>query len=232
MGSSKFAILRYKWVIFPFVLVVSAILIFLIIRMDVSAGQPSLKPDSAVIRYRFGGEVITHYLTGIAAITIYRRPEALDAVVFNLKSGKDYVVNADLLVDYELAPGTNIQKQVALNKLYYRYDPYLQGEKQGWHKEWAESEYLKWVGRLPTDAEWLEILNEVTRGMEHPQMEQWIQYSPPAIRHFIETEFLTISGRAPSEDEIRPFYERLLAGDTYEKISKDIQTEVAKVREQ
>jgi hypothetical protein len=222
MASSKLTIPRLWWGVILVILVVAAVSVVFMTRMKAAAGESAIGPDTVVYRYRFGGEVISHYLSGVATVTEYRRPDVVDAVVFNLKDGNDYVLNADLLVDYRLSADTTIEKLQALNKLFYRYDPYLQGEKQGWHKEWVDAEYMKWVGRLPTDAEWLEILNELTRGVEHHQMERWIQYSPPAILHFIETEFSEAAGRAPTEAEIKPFYDRLLAGENYDEISKDM----------
>lgn len=222
MASSKSLFRRRWWIILPVILIVVVASVFLITRKDASAGGLTVGQDTVVVRYRFGGEVITQYVNGVATITEYRRPDVLFGVVFNLKNGKDYVLNADKLVDYRIAPDSTIEKRPPVGKVYYRYDPYLQGEKQGWHKEWVDQEYLKWVGRLPTDAEWLEILNELTRGVEHPQMELWIQYSPPAIRHFIEAEYQTASGRKPTETEMQPLYKRLLNGESYDKISADI----------
>jgi len=222
MASSKQIIPRLWLGVILAVLVVAAVSVVFMTRMRASAGESAIGPDTVVYRYRFGGEVITHYLSGVATVTEYRRPDVVDAVVFNLKNGDDYVLNSNLLVEYSLSPDSTIEKRQALNKLYYRYDPYLQGEKQGWHKEWVDAEYMKWVGRLPTDAEWLEMLNELTRGVEHHQMERWIQYSPPAILHFIESVFQETAGRVPTEAEIKPFYDRLLAGEEYEQISKDM----------
>lgn len=222
MGSFK-TVFRWRWWgILLVIMTGTAVAAAVIIRKDDSANLSGIGPDMAMIQYRFHGEVMTHYLSGIASISEYRRPEEIDAVVFNLKAGDDYVVNADKLVNYTLAPNTTIEKVEKLNQLYYHYDPYLQGEKQGWHKEWAEAEYLKWVGRLPTEAEWLEVLNELTRRMEHPQMSRWIQYSPPAIRHFIETEYLAAFGRLPAGPELQQYYDRLLAGETYEQIREEI----------
>jgi hypothetical protein len=234
MASSK-AVFRWRWWgILLAVVAAGAVMAAVAARKDASAGEPSagqarvIGPNTVVVRYRFLGEVATHYLDGVAAVTVYRRPEEIDAVVFNLETGKDYVVNADKLVDYALAPDTAIQTREELNKLYYHYDPYLQGEKQGWHKEWADAEFMKWAGRLPTDAEWLEMLNELTRRMEHPQMAHWIQYSPPAIRQFIETEFLAAYQRAPTDAEARQYYDRLQAGETYEQISTEIHAEAGR----
>lgn len=202
------------------VLAVFAGVILYFTQMKAAGGELTIGPDSVAYRYRFGGEIITHYLDDVAAITEYRHDNVLDEVVFNLKSGKDYVVNSPLLVDYTFSTKTTIERRQIMDKVYYRYDPYLQGEKQQWHKEWVDEQYLKYVGRLPTDAEWLEALNELTRGVEHFQMERWIQYSPPAIRYFIGNQFKTYAGREPTETEAKPYFERLAAGESFEVVEK------------
>jgi hypothetical protein len=203
--------------------VVAGSIIF-ITRMQAAGGEPAIGPDTAAFRYRFGGEIITQYLPGVTSITQYRHGDVVDEVVFNLKSGKDYVVNSNLLVDYTFSTRTTIQMRTVMNKTYYRYDPYLQGEKQQWHKEWVEQEYLKWAGRLPTEAEWMEAFNELTRGVEHYQMDRWIQYSPPAIRYFIIAQFESFAGRAPTETEAGQYFKRLAAGESYEEVAARIKS--------
>ncbi len=212
------------------VLAVLAALIFFIVQMKAASGSRPIGPDGVAYRYRFGGAIITQYLEGVAAITEYRHDNLVDEVVFNLKNGKDYVVNTPLIVDYTFSTRTTIERRQVMNKVYYRYDPYLQGEKQQMHKEWVDEQYLKYAGRLPTDAEWLEALNELTRGVEHFQMERWIQYSPPAIRYFITTQFESLAGREPTGAEAQPYFDRLAAGESYEVVGKDIQDSLRKSR--
>jgi hypothetical protein len=233
MASSSPGLLNRRSGLTLLVVVVLALiagLIFFITSPKAASGNRSIGPDTVAYRYRFGGEIITQYLDGVAAITEYRHDNVVDEVVFNLKNGKDYVVNAPLIVDYTFSTRTAIEQRQIMDKVYYRYDPYLQGEKQQWHKEWIDEQYLKYVGRLPTDAEWLEALNELTRGVEHFQMERWIQYSPPAIRYFITTQFEALAGREPTEAEAQQYFERLAAGESFEVVGKDIQNSLLKSR--
>jgi hypothetical protein len=195
-----------------------------------AAGAPALASNAVRYRYRFGGEVVAHVLENVTTVTEYRRPEAVDQVVLGLENGDFYVLNADILVDYNLAPEAKIERRQVMNQLFNHYDPYLQAEKQGWHREWVDEQYLKWAGRLPTDSEWLEAFNELTRGVEHHQMERWIQYSPPAIRHSVDTRFESIAGRPPTEAEVAPFYARLLAGEPYPAVEKDLALSARKLR--
>jgi hypothetical protein len=183
---------------------------------------PALSPGVVRYRYRFGGEVVTHDLANVVAVTLYRTPEVVDQVVFNLESGRDYVLNADVLVDYRLPPDGSVERREVLNQTYHHYDPYLQAEKQGWHREWVNEQYRKWVGRLPSEQEWLEALNELTRGVAHHQMERWIQYSPQACAHFVQTRSLALLGREPTPAEARLFCRRLLDGARYEEIEQEI----------
>jgi len=185
-----------------------------------SAPAP-LPANTVKYRVRFGGDVITQYLPGVVAVTLYRSRSGVDGVVFNLENGRDWVLNADKLVDYTLSP-TGIQRREVLNELYYHYDPYLQGEKQKLHQDWTNEQYLKWVGRLPTEEEWLEVLNELTRGVEHRQMELWIQYSPAACQRFVAERFMTLLGRAPTPAEARFYYRQLLDGGSYAEVEKAI----------
>lgn len=226
MASSEPGFIRRKSGI---ILAVAAILVILagfilfFTRMQAGGGELSIGPDTAAYRYRFGGEIFTHYLDDVAAITEYRHDTFTDEVVFNLKDGNDYVVNAPLIVDYTFSTNTTIEQRQIYDKVYYRYDPYLQGEKQQWHQEWVNEQYMKYAGRLPDEMEWMEALNELTRGVEHFQMERWIQYSPPAIRYFIAAQFDSQAGRAPTEAEIKMFFERLAAGESYEAVGNAIQ---------
>lgn len=213
-----------------FALVIIAGMTFFIARQEAPGGKPLIRPDTVAYRYRFGGEIFTHYLDGVAAITEYRHDDVVDEVVFNLKTGKDYVVNSPLIVDYTFSTRMTIEQRQIMDKVYYRYDPYLQGEKQQWHKEWVEEQYLKYAGRLPTDAEWMEALNELTRGVEHFQMERWIQYSPPALHRFIASQFETLAGRAPTEAEANQYYERLALGESYEAVGSEIQGYLSRSR--
>jgi hypothetical protein len=211
-------------------LAVIAGLTFFITHLKAAGGNRLNAPDTVAYRYHFGGEIITQYLDQVAAITEYRHDDVVDEVVFNLKNGKDYVVNAPLIVDYTFSTRTTIERRTVVDKVYYRYDPYLQGEKQQWHKEWVDEQYLKYAGRNPTDAEWMEAFNELTRGVEHFQMERWIQYSPPAIRHFITSRFETIAGREPTAAETQSYFERLAAGESFEAVGKDLQNSLQKSR--
>lgn len=172
MASSNPGLQRRKAGIilaFAVVLVLLVGLTLFIRQMKASNGELSIGPNTVAYRYRFGGEIFTHYLDDVAAITEYHHKEAggkevVDEVVFNLKDGNDYVVNAPLIVDYTFSTETSIEQRRIYDKVYYRYDPYLQGEKQQWHQEWVNEQYLKYAGRLPTEAEWLEALNELTLG--------------------------------------------------------------------
>ena len=173
-------------------------------------------------RYRFGGETIRHNLQGIEAVSEYRRGEIVDQVVFHLASGKDFVLNADILVDYEFSPGSQLEIGVKQNELYHHYDPYLQAEKQEMHRQWVNEQYLKWSGREATYDEWIEALNELTRGVEHHQMERWIQYSPPACAFYMSRQFENTLGRSPSIEEIERFTNALYQGTLYETVEEDI----------
>jgi len=212
------------------ILVILVGLFVFVSQLQASSGVPRIGPNTVAYRYRFGGEIITQYLEDVVVITEYRHNNAVDEVVFSLRNGKDYVVNAPLIVDYTFSTKPTFERRQVLNKVYYRYDPYLQGEKQQWRKELVEENYQKYAGRLPTEAEWLEALNELTRGVEPFQMERWIQYSPPAIRYFIKTQFEILVGRAPAETEEQQYFKRLTAGESYEAVLQDLQSSLSKQR--
>jgi len=224
MANSKLISRRLVMLLLlPGALIALALLIFILTGFPrASASGLSLDKDEVSYRYRFGGDVITHVLQDVSVITEYRRPDVVDQVVFDLENGQFYVLNADILVDYRIASNSTIEKREAMNQLFNHYDPYLQAEKQGWHQEWVNEQYMKWAGRLPTDAEWLEALNELTRGVEHHQMERWIQYSPPALHHFVDTTFQTVFGRTPLDSEITPFYDLLINGESYSVVEKKL----------
>jgi hypothetical protein len=184
---------------------------------------PAALPARVVkYRYRFGGEVVTHYLPSVVAATVYRGRAGVDEVVFNLEDGHDYVLNADKLVDYQLPADGSVERREVRNELYYHYDPYLQAEKQQAHREWTNEQFLQWVGRLPTEQEWLEVLNELTRGVDHRQMERWIQYAPDACRRFVRQSALALWGREPNPAELEYYYRQLIDGDSYENVRKAI----------
>ena len=182
--------------------------------------EPEITPWTVMYRYRFGGEIVTHFLDGVSSVTVYQRADAErpDQVVFNLKSGRDYVLNEDILVDYKLLPDSEIVEHLELNKLYHHYDPYLQGYKQDKHQEWVNEQYQEYAGRLPTEAEWIEALNELTRGVEHHQMQRWIQYSPPSIGYFINHLYSDDLIREPSDVEWEHIFTLLLSGLSYEDL--------------
>jgi len=191
-----------------------------------------VSPQTVLYRYRFGGETMVHYLDGVESVTVYKRAdvETNDQVVFNLEDGRDYVLNADVLVDYELLPGNLIEKFQELNKLYHHYDPYLQGYKQDKHREWVNDQYLEFAGRLPTEAEWMEALNELTRGVEHHQMQRWIQYSPASIEKFIDDLFGDVLQQDPTEEERMYIFSLFLDGmqfETFESLILDWQLETS-----
>jgi hypothetical protein len=195
----------------------------------VGSGNP-LSAGEVSYRYQYLGEEVTHVLRDVTSVTVYRRPEAVDQVVFSLSDGRDYVVNADRLVSYALPDDGSVEQRVAMNKLYHHYDPYLQAEKQRWHHQWVNETYLRWVGRLPTEDEWVAALNELTRGVEHHQMERWIRYSLPARQHLVTTEFGEHLNRSPRESEIFRYTERLRQGDTYDEIRRSIASRAAQER--
>lgn len=186
-----------------------------VLRLEVA---PEVTPNTVLYRYRFGGEIVAHYLDDVESVTTYKRSGAdrYDQVVFNLKNGWDYVLNEDVLVDYELFPGSQIEEYQELNKLYHHYDPYLQGYKQDKHKMWVNDQYLNWAGRLPTEEEWLEALNELTRGVEHHQMEHWIAYSPPAVENYIKIHVGDVLKCEPTSKEKIHIFGLLLGGMQYE----------------
>ena len=185
--------------------------------------EPDITPHTVVYRYKFGGEVWTHYLDKVVSVTLYLRPgaeEPFDQVVFNLDNGRDrdYVLNADMLVDYQIPPGAEIEQFEKPNQMYNHYDPYLQGYKQDLHEIWVDEMYMEWAGRPATDEEWLEALNDLTRGVEHHQMEHWIKYSPSACRYYIENRLAEVVGRELTEEEQAHIYGLLLQGAEYEDI--------------
>ena len=187
--------------------------------------EPEITPRTVVYRYKFGGEVWTHYLDKVVSITLYLRPgaeEPFDQVVFNLDNGRerDYVLNADMLVDYQIPPGVEIEQFEKPNQMYNHYDPYLQGYKQDLHEIWVDEQYVQWAGRPATDAEWLEALNDLTRGVEHHQMEYWIKYSPPACRYHLENRLVEIVGRELTDEEEANIYGLFLQGAEYEDIER------------
>lgn len=188
----------------------------------------SLTPNTVIYRYRFGGEIITHYLNDVVKLTKYRHGDVVDQVVLILKNDDFYVLNTDMLVEYQLSPQNLIQKDEILNVLFNHYDPYLQGEKQDMHRLWVTEQYQKYVGRNPTDQEWLEALNELTRGVEHHQMERWIQYSPSAIQYWIDTRLSDMLGRQPRDEEIQYIGKLLMTGVTYAQIESKIAPKTAK----
>lgn len=179
-------------------------------------------PGEVEYRYQYLGGEVTHVLQDVSSVTVYRRPEAIDQVVISLSDGRDYVVNADRLVGYDLPGDGSVERHVAMNKLYHTYDPYLQAEKQGWHREWVNETYLRWVGRPPTEDEWLAALHELTRGVEHHQMERWIRYSLPARRYLVVSEFEEHLSRSPRESELFQYTERLGQGASYDEIQNAI----------
>lgn len=181
---------------------------------------PEINADTVLYRYQFGGETITHYLDGVQSLTVYQRSgaERYDQVVFNLKDGRDIVLNEDLLDEYKIFPGSTVKKVLELNKLYHHYDPYLQGYKQDLHQAWVDDQYLSETRRLPTEGEWLEALNELSRGVEHHQMERWIKYSPPAIKYYLESHLERLLGRPPSDEEQEHLYKLILSGMEYEEL--------------
>jgi len=166
---------------------------------------------------------VTHYLPNVTDVFLYGTDGALDQVVFHLATGRDYVINSDLLVDYVLPADGSVTIQEVPNQLYHHYDPYLQGEKQEWHRQWADEQFMERLDRLPTDDEWLAILNELTRGVEHHQMQRWIEYSPPVIDHFVRACYVEFLGREPRPAELAHYRERLLAGESY----ADVEIEIA-----
>ena len=184
--------------------------------------EPDITPHTVVYRYHFGGEVLTHYLDQVDTVTIYRRSgeDTFDQAVFNLHDGRDYVLNGDILVDYELPQAGDIELIEKIDQLYHHYDPYLQGYKQDLHEQWVDEQYQGWAGREATDDEWLEALNELTRGVEHHQMERWIRYSPPAIAYFLDNRLGDLSGRELSDQVRQHVNELLLQGIDYEDIEE------------
>ena len=189
--------------------------------------EPEITSGMVVYRYKFGGQVWTHYLDKVVSVTLYLRPgaeEPFDQVVFNLDNGRDrdYVLNADMLVDYQIPPAAEYEQFEKPNQMYNHYDPYLQGYKQDLHEIWVDEQYVEWAGRPATDAEWLEALNDLTRGVEHHQMGRWIKYSPPACRYYIENRLPEVVGRALTAEEEAHIYELLQQGAEYEDIEDKI----------
>ena len=192
-----------------------------VLRLEVA---PEVTPNTVFYRYRFGGEIVTHYLDDVKSVTVYKRSGAdrYDQVVFNLMNGWDYVLNEDVLVEYELLPGSQIEEYQELNKLYHHYDPYLQGYKQDKHKIWVNEQYLDWAGRLPTEDEWIGALNELTRGVEHHQMERWISYSPPAVAYYIDTHLGELLDREATSKEREHISDLILGGMKYEDLENSL----------
>jgi antirestriction protein len=184
--------------------------------------EPTVTPNTVRYTYRFGGEAITHYLDEVQSVTVYQRTGAdrYDQVVLNLWDGRDYVLNEDLLVDYELLPGSAVEQLLEPDKLYHHYDPYLQGYKQDLHQTWVTEQYQEWAGRTPTEQEWLEALNELTRGVEHHQMAYWISYSPPAIEYFVDHRLSEIIGREPTRAEKDHVADLILQGMKYQELEQ------------
>jgi hypothetical protein len=183
--------------------------------------EPDITPHTVTYRYEFGGEILTHYLNDVVGVTLYLRPdldEPLIQAAFNLSNGWDYVINGDMLVDFELPLGDEITQIEKINQSYHHYDPYLQGYKQNLHEIWVDEQYSLWAGREATEEEWLEAINELTRGVEHHQMAHWIQYSPESCRYYLEHGLEELLEREPTEEEKAHVYQLLLDGAEYEDI--------------
>jgi hypothetical protein len=191
------------------------------------AFSTALSGDMIAYRYKFGRAINTHYLDNVITVSIYRRPEAIDQVVFTQQNTDYYVLNADVLVDYRLAPDSTIEKKEVMNALFNHYDPYLQGVKQEMHREWVTEQYQQYAGRPPTDEEWLAALNELTRGVEHYQMQRWIEYSPPAIEYWLNNRLPQLIHRTLNENEKSHLTELLQAGITYDQIESRLGIETS-----
>ncbi len=192
-------------------------------RLPTATAQPELAPNSVSYRYRFGGQTITRSLHDVAAISVYRHEDQVDQVVFRLTDGRFYVLNGDILVDYDVAPGSTLERDENEGVLFNHYDPYLQAEKQEMHRQWVNEQYQEWVGRPPTYDEWITALNELTRGVEHYQMGEWIQYSPAACEHYATARLTSTA----TDADIRDVCARVFAGATYDEIEEQLGSEAA-----
>jgi len=231
MGSSnspgrKGLSIRVVWILFAVIALAEAGFLLWNVGSKKSLSQMGfntpLSSNTAVYRYKFGNAVNMHYLDDVVSISIYRRPEAIDQVVFFQENTDYYVLNADMLVDYRLSEDSSIETRDVMNALFHHYDPYLQGEKQEMHRQWVLEQYQRYTGRGASDEEWLAALNELTRGVEHYQMERWIAYSPPAIDYWLTSRLPEQIGKTLNEVEQAHLTELLQSGITYEQIEARI----------